>query len=61
MEKLIEKVRQQSTSIILESIVAIGGGTVNTETCMARAALIEVYGEREGLDSADFVMDSIGL
>jgi hypothetical protein len=61
MEKLIAKTRTMTTDQILEAITIIGGGHLTTEISMVRAALIEVYGEREGDDAADALMDMLGM
>ena len=61
MEKLITKTRAMTTDQILEAVNIIGGGDVSKDARMVRAALIEVYQEREGEDAADALMDFIGL
>lgn len=61
MEQLIAKARELTTDQIEHAVVAIGGGHVDKATRMARAALIEVYKEREGEDAADRLMDAISL
>lgn len=61
MEKLIAAVQTQTTDEILAAILVIGGGQVATEPRMVRAALLEVYGQREGVDKADKLMDSLGM
>ena len=59
MEQIINEIRTKSTEEILEATVAIGGETKAAR--MVRAALVEVYKEREGEDAADVLMDSIGI
>lgn len=61
MAKLIEAVQKYSTELILESVKVIGGGQVSEELRMARAALIEVYMQREGEEAADSLMDELGM
>ena len=61
MNKLITKARTMTTDQILEAVNMIGGGQVSAEVRRVRAALIEVYEEREGEDAADALMDLIGL
>lgn len=60
MEKIISKVRTQSTDMILACVQK----TVkmkDQEHRMVTAALIEVYSEREGLEAADALMDMLGM
>ena len=61
MEKLIAQARKQSTETIKLSVQMLGGGHLPTEKTMTRAALIEVFIEREGLEAGDALMDQIGL
>lgn len=61
METLKNKVREMTTAQIVESVKLIGGGHVDTDRRMVRAALIDVYAEREGEEAADALMDEIGL
>lgn len=61
MEKLKEMVRLKSTQEIFDATVLIGGGHVAQDVRMVRAALIDVYAEREGLAAADTLMDLIDL
>ena len=61
MQAILNQIRTYTTDMIVEAVEAIGGGNVDTETRMVRAALIEVYGEREGFDAADSLMDKIGM
>ena len=61
MEKLIAKARELTDTQIAEALDLIGGGFVETDTRMVRAALIEVVVERHGSDFADEVMDRLGL
>ena len=61
MEKLITAVQAKTTDEILAAILVIGGGQVATEARMVRAALLEVYGQREGVDKANELMDSLGM
>ena len=61
MEALRTAARLADTETIADAIKEIGGGHVDTETRMTRAALIDVYGERLGDNAADAIMDEIGL
>ena len=61
MEKLIAQARKQSTQTIKLAVKMLGGGNLPTEKTMTRAALIEVFIEREGLEAGDGLMDQIGL
>ena len=61
MEKLITKTRTYSTSQILDAVKLIGGGSVSAELTLVRAALIEVFKERNGDDAADALMDDLGM
>lgn len=61
MARLIEHASKRDTETLLGAIVALGGGTLPLEANMARAAMIEVYEQREGEDAADTLMDFIGL
>jgi len=61
MEKMINKAREMTTDMILEALTIIGGGNVHAEARMARAAMIEVYMEREGEEAGDTLMDFLGL
>lgn len=61
MEQLIAKARTQSTETILECLMVIGGGIVDVDERMVRAALIEVYKERTSEEDADALMDALGL
>jgi hypothetical protein len=61
MQKLIAKVNEYSTAMILDAVVAIGGGQVGEDKRMVRAALIEVYMQREGEDAADMLMTHLGM
>lgn len=58
--KLKEKIRGYSTKKIVEMIKAIGGKRVDIDKTTVRAALLDVYEEREG-DKVDDLMKEIGL
>lgn len=60
MEQIMEGARECTTDQILEGVVALKDA-VSKHGRMARAALIEVYKEREGEEAAEVLMDSIGL
>ena len=61
MEQLKAKVRTQTTEIILDCIMKIGGGHVSVEERMVRAALLDVYEERTSGEDLDALMDVLGL
>lgn len=61
MEQLKAKIRTQTTDMILECIMQIGGGRVDTDRRMVRAALIDVYIERTSEEDGDALMDVLGL
>jgi hypothetical protein len=61
IDAIKEKASQYSTEIILETIRTIGGGYVDQDKRMVRAALIDLYAERTSEDAADNLMDEIGL
>ena len=61
MEKLINKAREMTTDMLLEAITSIGGGMVATDVRMVRAAMLEIYIEREGEEAGDALMSTIGL
>ncbi len=60
MNKLIEAARLKPTETILACLKQLTGPQ-DTEARMVRAALIEVYAERCGLEAADLLMDELGL
>lgn len=61
MDKIIEAARKQSTEMVLQCVRTIGGGHVEADHRMVRAALIEVYAERCGEDAADALMTELGM
>ena len=62
MDKLLNKTRTHSTDQILKALAVIGGSSrVTAEEQMVRAAMIEVFAEREGEDAADELMDTLGM
>ena len=61
IETLKEACRKQTTQTIFEAVVLIGGGMVNTDKRMVRAALIDIYIERTSPEDGDALMDLIGL
>jgi hypothetical protein len=50
-----------STEQIEEAIVQLGGGDLDKNEQITRAALIEVFAKRNGAEAADALMDRIGL
>ena len=61
MNTILAAVRTKDTATILRTVNLIGGGVVDCDMRMARAALIEVYAEREGADAADALMTVLGM
>lgn len=62
MEKLIEAARKYTNTQVTDAIRMIGGGfIVDQDRRMVRAALIEVYCERFGVEAGDKLMDEIGM
>ena len=61
METLREKVREMTMEQILEATMILGGGLLDTEKRMVRAALIDVYIERTSDDEGDALMDMLGM
>ena len=61
LNMLINDVRKQSTALILTSIRVMGGGFLDMPERLVRAALFEVYFEREGSDALDDLMDELGM
>jgi hypothetical protein len=61
MEKIKSAIRTQTTDMILECVTKIGGGQVSTEQAMVRAALIDIYIEREGEAAGETLMDLLGM
>ena len=61
IEIIKAEARKQDTQTILDAVLLIGGGMVETAKRMTRAALIEVYVERTSADEAEALMDLIGL
>jgi hypothetical protein len=60
-EQLTAGIAALSTDQIYESVRAIGGGQVETETRMVRAYLIEELITRQGEAAGDALMDEVGL
>jgi hypothetical protein len=61
MDQLMGKVRERSTQTIFDCCIAMSGKMKTTEQLMARAALIEVYAEREGDAQCEALMDLMGI
>jgi|TARA_R100001163_G_C4886411_1_gene81408 hypothetical protein len=61
MEKLIERVRAMSTQSIKMAVKMMGGEHLPTEETMVRAALIEVFIEREGYEAGESLMEQVGM
>jgi hypothetical protein len=55
------RIRNQSTEMILECITMIGGGNVATEERMVRACLLDIYQEREGEEAIDALLETLGM
>jgi hypothetical protein len=62
MQQLIARAQMQTTDEVLAAIMLLGGADdLPKAERMTRAALIEVYGQREGQDAADTLMDALGM
>jgi len=61
MEKLIAHAATKSTSTLILAVRMIGGDHVSLEKTMARAAMLSVLEDREGVEFALDLMDEIGL
>jgi len=61
IETVKEAVRRQETTTIIDAVRLIGGGDVDQNLRIARAAAIDVLAERKGDAFADYIMDLIGL
>lgn len=61
IETLRAALSDRSTEGIAEAIRTMGGGHLPEAERMVRAALIEEYGNRNGVNAADAIMDEIGL
>jgi hypothetical protein len=61
VEQLKAKARTQTTEMILDCLLMIGGGHVSEDERMVRAALIDVYIERTSPEDGDTLMDILGL
>ena len=55
------RIRSQSTETILQCAMLMGGGRLNQDQSLVRACLLDVYGEREGEEAQDALMDALGL
>lgn len=61
MEAMIAKAMQLTAQEIKEAVIKIGGGYVDTDIRMVRAALIEAYLRKTSEEQADQLMDQIGM
>lgn len=62
IDQIMAASRHLSTTQIVDCVLEIGAGVTNTpEERMVRAALVDLYQEREGEEAADRLMDEIGL
>lgn len=61
MEKIMEKVRKYATADIYATVLKINKPVMTEDERMVRAALIEVYAERSGVEAADKLMDRLGM
>ncbi len=61
MEIMIAAAMKKDIEILKDAVRMIGGGHVDGDTRMARAAMIEVICIKAGNDAGDAIMDEIGL
>ena len=61
MEAMIEAAMSKPHETLIDAIRMIGGGQVNAEHRLARAAMIEAVCRNAGEAVADAIMDEIGL
>jgi hypothetical protein len=61
MEQLKERIRTQDTDTILDCIMQIGGGHVDVDKRMVRAALLDIYQERTSEEDVDALLDTLGM
>jgi hypothetical protein len=61
MDAMITVAMQLTVEQIKEAVIKIGGGHVDTDIRMVRAALIEAYLRKTSEEQADQLMDQIGL
>lgn len=60
LDALEDKVRQQPTSLILETIREVGSSSSgNDQDTMTLAVLFKVYAERDGQAAADQLLESL--
>ena len=61
MEQLKAHAATKSTSILVMAVKMIGGDYVSREKTLARAAMLTVLEDREGIEFVDQLMDQIGM
>lgn len=62
MQRLIEAARKYTNQQVEDAIRLLGGAFIPCQDKrMVRAALIEVYCERFGVEAGDTLMDEIGM
>jgi len=61
MEAMIKAAMNQDSETLAKAIRMIGGGHVDQEQRMARAAMIEAICRKDGVAAGDAIMDEIGL
>jgi len=60
LDALEDKVRQQPTSLILETIKAVGSSSSGSDQdTMTLAVLLKVYAERDGQAATDQLLESL--
>jgi hypothetical protein len=61
MERMKAYARTIPTPVLIDAIMLLGGGRLDTDHNMARAALLDVYAERMGDEECDALMDLLGM
>jgi len=61
LEIVKAEVRKQTTEMIKISVIQMGGGHMDENSRLVRAALIDVYFERTSEEEGDKLMDFIGM
>ena len=62
IDTIKNSIRTQTTEMILDCIMNIGGGILeNQEERMVRACLMDVYEERTSSEELDVLLDKLGM
>ena len=61
MEAMIQAAMTRDAKTLLDAIRMIGGGDVDENHRMARAAMIEAIYRKNGIEACDAIMDEIGI